>query len=188
VRAFPRRWNRSRFHLRGNRSSFERDRRHNVTLARFSGEFGPETIARLDHATELLVEAEGPSHFVLDFSGIERASMPDRAIAEAAGVCRSCTGYQRVIVPPQPEIFGLYRVFAAGQLATGSSPPIIVRSIGEALVRLGLRRPVFKPVDMRAIGAQARAQSKVCGGPERRPSSASAPRSSLSDSGSQSSR
>src|ERR1700761_6915173 len=108
--------------------SFERDRQHNVTLARFSGEFAPQTIVRLDRAMELLVEATGPMHFLLDFSGIERVNMPDRVIAERGRRLPLCPGYQRVIVAPQPEILGLYHVFAANQLAAGSSPPVIVRS------------------------------------------------------------
>lgn len=136
--------------------SFERDRRHNVTLARFSGEFALDTIAELDHAGELLVEAEGPMHFLLDFSGIARVNMPDRAIAGRSRRLPLCPGYQRVIVAPQPEILGLYRVFAAGQLAVGSSSPVIVRSFSEGLVHLGLRRPVFTPVDLQTIEAQVR--------------------------------
>ena len=52
---------------------------------------------------------------------------------------------------PQPEILGLYSVFAAGQRVVGSSPPVIVRSLGEAWGLLGLRRPVFTPVDLQAI-------------------------------------
>jgi hypothetical protein len=107
-------------------------------------------------ASEILVEAEGPMHFMLDFSGVERVSMPDKAIAERGRRLQLCPGYRRVIVAPQPEILGLYHVFAAGQLAVGSSPPVIVRSLGEAWVRLGLRRPVFTPLDMRAIEAPAR--------------------------------
>jgi hypothetical protein len=127
--------------------SFEKDRQHNVTLARFSGEFGPETIVQLDHASELLVEAEGPTHFVLDFSGIERVNMPDRAIAKRGQRVPLCIDYERVVVAPQPELFGLYRVFAA---AAGAAAPVIVRSISEALLYLDLRRPVFEPVDMAA--------------------------------------
>ena len=61
--------------------SFSRDRQHNVTLVQLSGAFSPEVIARLDHATELLVQVEGPMHFLLDFSDVERVNMPNRAIA-----------------------------------------------------------------------------------------------------------
>jgi hypothetical protein len=132
----------------GTMISFARDRRHNVTLARFSGEFAADTIGRLDHAIGLLVEAEGPMHFLLDFSAIERVNMPDRAIAERSRRLPLCPGYQRVIVAPQPEILGLYCVFAAGQRAVGASPPVIVRSIAEALRHLGLRRPAFAPIDL----------------------------------------
>jgi DNA-binding transcriptional MerR regulator len=129
--------------------TFDKDQRHNVTLVSFSGEFGIDTIARLDHAGKLLVQAEGPTHFLLDFSGIERVSMPESAIADRGRRPPLCTGYRRVIVAPQPEIFGLYRLFAA---KAGLNAPVIVRSIGEALAHLGLRRPVFKRVNMQAIG------------------------------------
>ena len=101
--------------------TFERDRRHNVTLVRFNGEFEIETIARLDHASELLVQAEGPTHFLFDFSGIERVNIPDSAIAQRGRRLPLCAGYQRVVVAPQPEIFGLYGVFAA---KAGSNAPV----------------------------------------------------------------
>lgn len=128
-----------------------RDRTRNITLARFEGEFAPDVIGQLDHAGELLVEAMGPTHFLFDFTGIDCVSMPDATIAERGRRAPLCAGYQRVVVAPQPEIFGLYLVFAAKQRDVGSSAPIMVRSMKEALARLGVRRPAFEPLDMAAI-------------------------------------
>lgn len=124
------------------------DRSHRVVLASFRGEFGCDDIASLDAAARAFVDKHGPVHFLLDFSGVQRVSMPDQAIRERAEQPPLCPGFKRVIVAPQPEIFGLYRLFAAKQQYTGLDAPVVLRSMQGAVNFLGVRQPGFVPVQM----------------------------------------
>ena len=124
------------------------DRNHRVVLVSFRGEFGADDIATLDAAAGAFVAKNGPVHFILDFTGVQRVSMPDQAIAERAERPPLCPGFKRVIVAPQPEIFGLYCLFAAKQQRTGAEPPVVVRSMRSAVDFLSLGLPGFAPVEM----------------------------------------
>jgi hypothetical protein len=126
------------------------DRQNRLALARFSGEFGRDDIAALDHAIESLVAAEGRTHLLFDFSTVESVAMPDRAIAERGRRPPMCPGYQRVIVAPQLEIFELYRLFGANQSLIGSDAPTIVKTMEFALIHLGVRKPHFKSIQLPA--------------------------------------
>ena len=124
------------------------DRNQRVVLVSFRGEFGSDDIATLDSAAHAFVAKEGAVHFLLDFTGVKRVSMPDQAIAERAERPPLCPGFKRVVVAPQPEIFGLYCLFAAKQKRLGSDAPIVVRSMQGAVDLLGLRLPAFAPVEI----------------------------------------
>jgi hypothetical protein len=124
------------------------DRNHRVVLVSFRGQFGSDDIATLDAAAHAFVAKNGPVHFLLDFTGVQRVCMPDRAIAERAERPPLCPGFKRVIVAPHPEIFGLYCLFAAKQRRMGADPPVVVRSMQSAVDFLGLRLPGFAPVEM----------------------------------------
>jgi hypothetical protein len=128
--------------------SFAFDRDHKVLLVSFRGEFATDDIATLDAAANAFVGENGPVHFLLDFSGVHRVSMPDRAIAERAERKPLCPGFRRVIVAPHPEIFGLYCLFSAKQERIGADAPVVVRSMQSAVDLLGLRFPAFAPVEM----------------------------------------
>ena len=123
------------------------DRGHRIVLASFRGEFGSGDIATFDAAAEAFIAAEGPVHFLLDFSNVRQVSMPDRAIVERAGRPPLCPGFSRVVVAPHPEIFGLYCLFVAKQRLLGADAPIVVRSARHALDFLGLSMPSFVPVE-----------------------------------------
>jgi hypothetical protein len=122
------------------------DRKHKVLLASFRGEFGSDAIATFDAAAQAFVAKEGAVHFLLDFTGVHRVSMPEQAIAERAARPPLCAGFKRVVVAPDPEIFGLYCLFAAKQERIGAGPPVVVRSVQSALELLDLRSAIFAPV------------------------------------------
>lgn len=123
------------------------DRSHRVVLVSFRGEFGCDDITSLDAAARAFVDKNGPAHFLVDFSGVQRVSMPDQAIRERAEQPPLCPGFKRVIVAPHPEIFGLYSLFAAKQRYTGLDCPVVMRSMPDAVKFLGLRRPQFVPIE-----------------------------------------
>jgi hypothetical protein len=124
------------------------DRVHRVMLASFRGRLGSDDIAAFDATAQAFVAQEGAVHFLLDFTGVQRVSMPDQAIAERAQRPPLCAGFKRVVVAPHPEIFLLSCLFAAKQQHIGADAPIVVRSVQSALDFLGLRLPGFAPVEM----------------------------------------
>jgi len=73
----------------------------------------------------LLVAAEGPVHFLLDFSAVETVSVTQGAIAERGKRVQLFPGHHRIIVAPQPEIFGLFCLFGANQSLVRSSVPLV---------------------------------------------------------------
>jgi hypothetical protein len=121
------------------------DRKHRLALVRFFGSFTSSDIANFDHAADKFIAAEGPSDFVLDFTAVRSVAMPDRAMVARGRRPQSCPGYRRVVVAPQPEIFGLYQIFAAHQLRIGSEAPVIVRTLHDALGFLGVGTPDLSP-------------------------------------------
>lgn len=122
----------------------EYDRQHKVALFRFSGAFARGDIVAVDHTCKALLGAEGGAHFVFDFTAVETVAMPDKAIAERGKRPQLNPGYQRVVVAPQVEIFELYRVFAANQLQVGAQAPTVVKTLRQALIHLGVGRPIFR--------------------------------------------
>ena len=126
--------------------TIEFDRQHRLLLASCTGVFGTDDIGTLDAAGAVLFAAEGPFHVLIDFSAVESVRMPDAAIAERGKRRQMCPGYERIVVAPQPEIFELYRLFAANQQRVGTAAPKIVRSMDKALLHLGIGKPQFRPL------------------------------------------
>ncbi len=126
----------------------EFDRQHRLVLVRFRGDFGRNDIGTLDDAIARLVGAEGPVHFLLDFSAVETISVTQAAIGERGKRAQLFPGYHRIIVAPQPEIFALYCLFGANQSLIRSSVPLVVETMEQALVCLGVPAPSFSPYDV----------------------------------------
>lgn len=127
--------------------SVQYDATHHVALMSFSGEFGRPVIGTLDRFAQSLVAARGPSHFLFDFSGIERVNMPDQAVAARGRRRQLCPGYKRVIVAPQAELFGLFSLFGAAQTKIGARPPLLARSLDVGLMQFGLGKLNFRPIE-----------------------------------------
>ncbi|GEP57517.1 hypothetical protein [Reyranella soli] len=124
--------------------TIEFDRQHRVALLRFWNTFNSDDIQAIDEASAALVAAEGPAHFLFDFTSVSGIAMPDRAIRERGRRRQLCPGYQRVVVARHPEIVGLYRLFGAVQSRIGSVPPVVVPTVADALDRLDVRNPDFR--------------------------------------------
>ena len=121
----------------------EFDRHYKLAWARFSGELRRDDIGTFDRTVALFIATEGCAHFVLDFTAVESVAMPDEALFERGKRQHKCPGFQRVVVAPQPEIFGLYRLFSANQSRIGSEAPLIVKTMEHALIHLGVAKPDF---------------------------------------------
>ena len=61
------------------------------------------------------------------------------------------SGRPRVFVTDNPLMFGLLRMYSAHQDNFGELAPSIVWSLPEAFETLGLRGPVFEPVDIEPV-------------------------------------
>lgn len=124
------------------------DRSHRMVLVSFREEFASDDIVALDVAAQAFVAKEGAVHFLLDFTGVQRVSVPDQVMAERAKRPPLCAGFKRIVVAPQPELFGLYYLFAAKQQRMGADAPVVVRSMQSAVDFLGVRLPAFAPVEL----------------------------------------
>jgi hypothetical protein len=132
----------------------EFDRHYRVVWARFSGTLVREDIIAFDRAATAFVVNEGCAHFVFDFTAVNSVALPEQAIVERGKRPHLCPGCERVVVAPQSEISGLYRLFAAKQSMIGSSVPKIVKTIEHAFLHLGVGRPNFKPVTTPQIASR----------------------------------
>lgn len=54
--------------------------------------------------------------------------------------------YHRVFVVPRDDLYGLARMYATYQRASGNPEPILVRSLDEAYRFLNLTNPDFQPI------------------------------------------
>lgn len=127
------------------------DREQGVLLARFSGPFGRDDLAAFDSVVDRVVAVEGPLCGLFDYSEVTMVTMSVDAMARRGRQPQMFPGRKRVIVAPRPEMFGLGRVFGAYQASVGSEPPMVVRTMGEAIDYLGFGPLCFEPVDIAAL-------------------------------------
>jgi len=123
------------------------DRRHRVLLARFSGTLDGAAVAALDDAAARFVEREGPVSSIADFSNVETVGMVTDTIVNRGLLPPIMKDQLRVFVVPRDDLYGLARMFATYQRASGNREPVLVRSLDQAYTTLGLVDPDFQPVE-----------------------------------------
>jgi hypothetical protein len=118
-----------------------------VLLARFSGIHVPEDIADLEQAImEIVGWGEHLHGVLLDYTAVEAVAMPQSFIAYRASLPLMSTGYERVMVVPNQELYGLARAYATQQREYGYKAPHVVASTGDAYELLRLQQPNFQPI------------------------------------------
>jgi hypothetical protein len=95
---------------------------------------------------ERFMATAGPCSAIVDLSAVERFDLTTQ-FAREIGKMRPAipVGMKRVVVAPQPAIYGTARLVATLREGTGGEL-ILTQSIAEACARLGIESPEFAPV------------------------------------------
>ena len=111
------------------------DHHHRILLARVSGAVGSGDVAAMDDAMQRFTQRHGPTHDLVDFTGVSTVAVPIGKLVHPAA---NGSAYSRIVV-------------ANGRLVelarTGAPQSVIVPSLDEALRQLGATDPSFEPVD-----------------------------------------
>ena len=125
------------------------NRSHQVLLARVSGIFASSDMADLDNAVIrfLAQRAEGGELRALyDFSEVEAIAVPASKFAERGRQPPIVQGL-RVLVAPVGAVENFGTSFRNQQRIAGNTEPLVVANLSDAYALLGLRDPVFEPVE-----------------------------------------
>jgi len=122
------------------------DSGHRVLLITIGGVLTrAEYLAGYDAGMEFLAR-HGPCSLISDYTGVERIDTPPgfaREISELRPLVPP--GTKRVIVAPQPAIYGSARMASTLREGTGSEI-VVYRTLAEACAGLGIASPDFQPV------------------------------------------
>ena len=94
-----------------------------------------------------MLDAEGPSHAIFDFTSTQKVVMAPLSLERRARKPAMCVGFERIIVAPQPDLHGLAEKFCLTQSSAGLPAPHVVHTMAKAEKILGLGPLVFEPVD-----------------------------------------
>ena len=122
--------------------------RDRVMLTRYRGLLSPETLATVDNFVASFVAQEGYFRNICDLSDVAIFAIPRSRLLERARKPRMNPGQDRVFVVPQPQIREIYHDYAQVRRDVGNGKMILVETLTEALRRLGLRNPDFRPVSI----------------------------------------
>jgi hypothetical protein len=111
------------------------DCHHRILLARVSGVVGSGDVAVMDAAMQRFAARHGPTHDLVDFTGVSTVAVP---IGKLVRPAVNGSGYSRIVVA-KGSLVELAR--------TGAPPSVIVASLNDALQQLGATDPSFEPVD-----------------------------------------
>jgi len=122
------------------------DAKNRILLVSVTGELTREDYLAGYEAIDRFIAAAGPCSAIIDFSAVERFALsPD--FARDIGKMRPAVpvGMKRVVVAPQPAVYGTARLVATLREGTGGELTL-TQSLPEALARLGIDLPDFAPV------------------------------------------
>lgn len=121
--------------------------KHKVMLAEFSGTLTLADLARGDSLAAGFMARRGEvMPGIIDFSRVDKIDISSEQVSGRGHQRQMKRGQRRILVAPSSEAYGLSRMFASFQAAHGNAEPEIVRSLPEALSRLGLEDPHFETV------------------------------------------
>jgi hypothetical protein len=126
--------------------SFLFERRHRVLLSRFGGTVGDAELTRQVRLASAFARREGPLRTIVDFTDVTDFTVDMRTIT---GLAARADRHDRVFIVPQPEIFGLARLFSThNNLAGSTTPPSLVKTLAEAYAAFALDDPDFQPMTL----------------------------------------
>lgn len=120
---------------------------HRVLLSRFEGQLSEQDLRRQGERVRAFEARAGLMRLILDFTGIETIQVEAPFIAALGSGIPN--GAERVLVAPQPEMFGLVRLYSTHVDIAGRTPPRLVRTRAEAYAAFGLGDDAaFEPIDL----------------------------------------
>jgi hypothetical protein len=120
------------------------EHRHRIALVRFAGDLTTDHLARLQVAARHFTGHERVVRRILDFTDVVTVQVKASVFA-SMGMGLATTG-ERIYVVPNPEVFGLARLYSTYQQhAGGNSAPRLVATLAEACTAFGLDAPDFQP-------------------------------------------
>jgi hypothetical protein len=122
------------------------DPHHRLLLVSISGDLTREEYLAGYEAVDRFMATAGPCPAIVDFSAVGRFDLSPQ-FAREIGKMRPAIplGMKRLVVAPQPAIFGTARLVAALREGTGGEL-IVIQSLTEALALLGIESPHFEAV------------------------------------------
>src|SRR5205814_333988 len=136
----------------------EFDRQHKLVLVRFRGDFGRNDIENLDDAIARLVAAEGPVHFLLDFSAVAASASPGRPGGDGPPECAKALPRDARDDPTEglliDQAIKLENAFAEpASIRRTASDPILAaahevldsKAVGEKGIRSGIIKSIIRP-------------------------------------------
>ena len=127
------------------------DRASEVVLARFTGVFTTEDFINYDAAMIHFLGTQGPRatdrwRTLCDFSAVEAIAVPESRLAEQ-GSHPPIVRQLRVVVAPPFAGDGFGNGYGEQQRTVHGTEPVIVATLKEAYVLLGLDNPQFEAVE-----------------------------------------
>ena len=123
-------------------------------MVKFSSRMTQEDLNNLDTAVVGFVKKEGPTRgFLIDCTDVEDLAVPTGVFVRRGQRSANVVSDQkRVYVMPQPDLFGMGRMFGTYQRMAGKKEPLVVKTLLEAFEALSLSDPIFEPVPVNPAG------------------------------------
>lgn len=117
-------------------------------MVEFSQRMMQEDLHQLDSAVVAFVEKEGATRgLLIDCTDVEDLAVPTGVfVRRGQRSANVVSDQERVYVMPQPDLFGMGRMYGAYQRMAGKKEPLVVKTLTEAFEALGLSDPMFEPI------------------------------------------
>jgi hypothetical protein len=124
------------------------DEARRLLLVRFTGPLGRADLEALNADTSAFVVQHGGCDGIIDFSAVTNVDLSVDYLRALGQRSRVMAGFRRVVVAPQPEMFGLARLYGLHQDNRGADQPLVFRTLAEAYASLEVDSPSFEPVSL----------------------------------------
>lgn len=120
-----------------------------VVLVRFEGELTEKDFAALDRLADK-VRGRAAFDCIYDMTDVQRIDLAPAFVAKRGEAPQAYKDRARLYVVPDDDLKLLVRLYATYQANRGWRPPVIVRTLDEALRELNVGLEEFSPVPLDA--------------------------------------
>jgi hypothetical protein len=122
------------------------DEKFRVLLVRFETLVTANDFESLRGDTLVFVQRHGNCDGIVDFTAVTSFTADLEYMRAFGRKPRIMKGARRVLVAPQPEVFGLSRMYGLHQSDASGEEPMTVHTLDEAYTLLELEAPQFVPL------------------------------------------